>query len=188
MPRTGPAHLPLPAGFFLTDTKRTPDPLGIIARLPRGYGVIFRHYGAPGRGALAVEVGRLCRARGLLLLVAGDLALAREVGAGGLHLSERLARRGRPHGLPGHWILTAAAHSPAALKRAAAIGADATLAGPALPTASHPGAQALGPHRFSRMLGAAEIPVYALGGVNRKTMRKLPTQKLAGSAGIGGFL
>jgi thiamine monophosphate synthase len=90
--------------------------------------------------------------------------------------------------LPAHWILTAAAHSPAALKRAETIGADAILAGPAFATASHPDAEALGPHRFSRLLGAARIPVYALGGVNQKTMRKLPTQRLAGNAGIGGYL
>ena len=187
-----PAHnqrpLGLPGGFFLTDTERTPDPMAAIARLPRGYGVIFRHYDCPGRPELAGKVARLCRARRLLLVVAGDLALARDVGAKGLHLPEFLALRGRPHALPAQWLLTVAAHSPKALARAAAIGADAALAGPAFPTASHPGAIALGPHRLARMLQVARIPVYALGGVNETTMRKLPTQKLAGTAGISGSL
>src|SRR5688572_28806220 len=32
----------LPALLFLTDTQRTPDPLGTIRRLPRDVGVIFR--------------------------------------------------------------------------------------------------------------------------------------------------
>lgn len=178
----------LPAGFFLTDSDRTPDPLDVIARLPRGFGVIFRHYDCAGRRALAAEVGRLCRARGLLLVVAADLRLARDVGARGLHLPQQLARQGRPHGLPPHWILTVAAHSRAALKRAAEVGADAALAGPALASASHPDAEALGPHRFGRMLSNAQIPVYALGGVNAKTLGKLPRQQLAGSAGIGGFI
>lgn len=178
----------LPDGFFLTDTERTPDPLDAIARLPRGHGVIFRHYGAPGRQALAAKVAQVCRSRRLLLLVARDLALARAVGAGGLHLPEGLVRHGRPYGLPRHWILTAAAHSPAALKRAALIGADAVLAGPAFSTASHPGAGALGPHRLGRMLEAAQIPVYALGGINEKNHRRLPAQKLVGTAGIGIFL
>ncbi len=181
-------HSSLPSGFFLTDTIRTPDPLGVLSRLPRGYGVIFRHYDHAERRGLAAEVGRLCRARGLLFLVAADPGLAKEVGAGGLHLPEQLARRGRPPGLPSHWMLTVAAHSRAALRRAEMIGADAVLAGPAFASASHPGDDALGPHRFSRMLSGARIPIFALGGVNRITRRKLPTHRLAGSAGIGDFL
>lgn len=178
----------LPAGFFLTDSRRSPDPLPAIARLPRGHGVIFRHYDHPERPALAARVSRLCRARGLLLVVAADLKLARDVGALGLHLPENMARRGRPHALPAHWILTVAAHSRAALARAADIGADAALAGPAFASLSHPGARGLGPHRFGRMLSNAQIPVFALGGVTPRTLRKLPTQRLAGSAGIGEFL
>lgn len=150
--------------------------------------MIFRHYDIPDRRALAARASRLCRARGLLLVVAADLKLAREVGALGLHLPENMARRGRPHALPAHWILTVAAHSKAALARAAAIGADAALAGPAFASLSHPDAQGLGPHRFGRMLSNTRIPVFALGGVTPRTMRKLPTQRLAGSAGIGAYL
>lgn len=178
----------LPGGFFLTDSRRTTDPLPAIARLPRGHGVIFRHYDFPERRALALRVSRFCRARGLLLLVAADLKLARDVGAGGLHLPEKLAQRGRPHALPAHWILTVAAHSKAALARAAAIGADAALAGPAFASLSHPGDQGLGPHRFGRMLCDAQIPVFALGGVTPRTLRKLPLHNVAGSAGIGDYL
>lgn len=178
----------LPSGFFLTDTSRTPDPLGVISCLPRGYGVIFRHYEHPERRELAVEVSRFCRARGLLFLVAADPGLARNVGAAGLHLPEQLARQGRPLGLPSHWMLTVAAHSRAALRRAEMVGANAALAGPAFASASHPGDDALGPHRFSRMLTGARIPVFALGGVNRITRRKLPAHRLAGSAGIGAFI
>lgn len=190
-PLTPPVRLParnLPAGFFLTDSARTPEPLAAIARLPRGYGVIYRHYDFPARRELGQEIARLCRTRHLLFLVAGDIALAHDIGADGLHLPEWLAQQGRPHALPVHWMLTVAAHSPRALRQAAVIRADAALAGPAFPSPSHPGKEALGPHRLGRMLAAAQIPVYALGGVNRTTRRRLPTQMLAGVAGIGDFL
>jgi thiamine-phosphate pyrophosphorylase len=160
----------LPALLLLTDEVRLPDPLAAAARLPRGAGVILRHYGAPDRAALAARLAALCRRRGLLLLVAEDWRLAAAVRADGVHLPERPQRRFR--GRPG-WLVTAAAHSAPALIRAARRGADAALLSPAFPTRSHPGRPALGPARFARLAHAAPLPVYALGGVDERTAARL---------------
>ncbi|MDP7344501.1 MAG: thiamine phosphate synthase [Alphaproteobacteria bacterium] len=93
--------------------------------MPAGGAVILRHYGAPGRQDLARELAVLCRRRRIRLLIGGDARLAYAVGADGLHLPEWQVRRGpgrwrrwRPPG----WIVTAAAHSPASLFRAAGAG------------------------------------------------------------------
>jgi thiamine-phosphate pyrophosphorylase len=138
----------LPDRWLLTDTQRLPDPLPAAAALPRGSGVILRHYDwpRPQRLVLARALARLCRRHGLVLLVAGDAALALAAGADGLHLPEGLGHLAR--GLRRwrrDWIVTQAAHGAGAVARAAHGGCDAVLVSPVFPTASHPGAPGPGP-------------------------------------------
>lgn len=166
----------------MTDTQRLADPLPAIARLPRGAGVIFRHYGVKGRAALGAAVARACRARGLLLLVAEDAGLALRLRADGIHLPERALGRLRHLKRQG-WIVTAAAHGACGL--ALARGADAVLLSPVFPTASHPGAAGLGPLRFAALAARCGPPVLALGGVNAATLRRLRGSGAYGVAGIG---
>lgn len=161
-----------------------------MAKLPPGSAVILRDYGAPDRPARAVSLVRLCRARRLRLLVAGDARLALAAGAYGLHLPEGLAcggdRRWRLWRKPG-WLVTAAAHSPGAIARARRAGVDAVLLSPVFPTASHPGATTLGALRFAAWTRKAGVPVYALGGMTAATSRRLSGSGAAGIAAISGF-
>lgn len=176
----------LPALLFMTDEGRLPDPLPAIARLPPGCGVVFRHYGWPERRELGRRVAALCRARRLVLLVAADVGLAAELRADGLHLPEGLARSGAARQLS--WLsrrrglLTVAAHSRAALRRARQIGADAATLSPVFATASHPGASGLGLRRFTRLCRTSRLPVYGLGGITVKTARLLSDSGAAGLA------
>jgi thiamine-phosphate pyrophosphorylase len=123
----------------------------------------------------------------VLFLVAGDGRLAAALGADGLHLAEGLYatiagwRRRRPG-----WLITAAAHSVPALRRAG--GADAALLSPAFPTASHPGRPHLGPLRFAALTRQSPLPVVALGGVNARTAARLAGIPLAGFAAISGLV
>jgi len=124
------------------------------------------------------------------LLVAGDWRLAAAVGADGVHLPEAMVRRGAPAWggggprRPG-FLVTAAAHSPAALWRAARAGADAALLSPVFATASHPGGAVIGLPRFAAWCRGAPLPVYALGGIDRGTVRRLKDAGAAGAAAIG---
>ena len=174
----------------MTDPARMPDPRAAVAGLPRGAAVILRHYDAPGRGALAADLAALCRARGLVLLVAGGWRLAAAVGAHGLHLPEYLAQRGPEPGAR-LWLkhkrrlLTAAAHSPRGLLRARALQVDAALLSPVFPTASHPHGKVLGLTRAAMMTRSARLPVIALGGVAPKHRGALKQRGFSGIAGIG---
>src|ERR1043165_3341863 len=47
---------PLPRSWFLTDPKRTPHPERIVANLPPGFGVIYRHYSAKDRFAVGAAL------------------------------------------------------------------------------------------------------------------------------------
>ncbi len=176
----------------MTDPGRRADPLAVVAALPPGAAVILRHYQDPDRRNLAHDMAAICRRTGVVLIVAGDARLAREVGAGGLHLPEWQARRGPRHWRawrrPG-WLVTAAAHSPAALMNAREAGAAAALLSPVFSSLSHPAKEnrPLGPLRFTRLAHESPLPVYALGGMDG--IRGLRSRRLkhSGAAGIAGI-
>lgn len=155
---------PLPRAFFLTDPVRTPDHLAIVRRLPRGMGVIWRHYGEAKRYATGLALARLCRRRGLVLLVAADPALAARIGAHGVHWPESKLRGVRPRSR--RMIETAAAHSRAAVAQAARLGVDAVLVSAVFPSRSPSAGPPMGALRFRQLVRAATIPVYALGGID----------------------
>ena len=178
----------MPALVLMTDDARLADPLPAACALPPGSAVILRHYGAAERASLARSLAAIARRRGLVLLVGEDPALARRVGAHGVHLPERAIGRAAAVRWQRDWLITAAAHSPAALRLAAAAGADAALLSPVFATASHPRARALGPHRFAALVRHAPIPVYALGGIDRARALLLQGSGAVGIAGIGGLI
>ena len=185
------AHV-LPPVIVMTDHARQGSAETLARALPRGTALCLRDYDLPGRAALAHRLGRLCRARAISFLVAGDVRLAIASGADGVHLPEAMARASRlplalarAHGL----AVTLAAHSPRAATFAAreARGlVDAVLISPVFATASHPGARPLGALGFLRVRAAApDIAAVALGGMTAATCRRLGPAEPDGIAGIG---
>jgi thiamine-phosphate pyrophosphorylase len=169
----------------MTDETRLRDPVRAALSLPRGSAIILRHTDEKVRAALAVALQSIAHQRGLLLLVAGDAALAARIGADGLHLPETRAREGKHwKALRPSWLITVAAHSERALLRAVGSGADAALLAPAFPTLSHRTRTAIGVARLRLMAERARLPVYALGGVNAQTAQRLVGARLAGIAAI----
>lgn len=182
--RSAPRRARVPGLWLLSDPVRLPDPSSQLARLPRGAAVLLRG-AAP---EVARRVARLCRARGLVLLVGGDGRAALRLG-GGLHVPDRagcrhllpflLNRRGK--------LLSVAVHGRAGAARARRLRADSALVSPAFPTASHPGAPALGPFRWGALARVAARPAIALGGMSALNARRLPRDSLAGWAAIGAW-
>lgn len=163
----------LPPLWYFTDVRRCPDSLPVVRCLPPCLaGVVFRHDGIAGRAELGAALARLCRARRIALVVAGDPALASRLRAG-LHL-----RDGRRPGR-GAWLrarsalLTSSAHDARGVRRAVEAGAELIFISPAFPTASHPGAGALGPVRWARLAAAARGRAAALGGLDGGTIGRL---------------
>lgn len=170
-----------PPLWLFTDTSRLPDPRPAVARLPRGLaGVVLRHDDDPNRAALGRDLARLCRARRLVLVVAGDVQLAAALRSG-VHL-----RAGRwPGSARRRGFLTSSAHSIPDLRRARRAGACVAFLSPIFPTASHPGARTLGPLRWTRMARDARLPVAALGGVQASRLRRLPPAVCRAIGAIG---
>jgi len=134
-----------------------------IARLPRGSGVIFRHYQlSPDQRRVRLEqVRRLCRRFGHALEIAGE-----------------------GYGPPAPRRRLATAHDLREIGRANRMGAGAILLSPVHPTATHPGGKTLGPVRFLLLARRARVPVIALGGMTARRFRSL---RVHGWAAIDAF-
>ena len=98
--------------IFMTDPKRTPDVLRNAAGLPKGSTLIYRHFGADNKVAIATALRQICFVRDVQFLIARDEELAMVIGADGLHLPEKYL----PHApklrvrYP-DWLLSGAVHS-----------------------------------------------------------------------------
>jgi thiamine-phosphate pyrophosphorylase len=150
---------PLPRLWLITDERQGDALWQALERLPRGGGIVFRHYSLPReeRRRLFERVRGVARSRGLTLLVAG----APLPGADGVH------------GRPGRGIRSRSAHNLRELKAAERAGADLVFLSPVFPTQSHPGRAALGPRRFALIAHQARVKVIALGGMDEERARLL---------------
>lgn len=175
----------LPRLLAFTDPARTPDVAAFARALPPGAALVYRAFGAP---RAAAELVAIARDNGLILLVGADAGLAARLGADGVHLPERLAgEAGRLKARRPDWIVTAAAHSLAAARRAANAGADAAVVSAVFASASPSAGAPMGPVRLAGLVRQAGLPVYALGGVNDATAARLLNVGIAGLAGLEGF-
>ncbi len=177
--RQTPKANSLPDLWLMTDPRLGADLVGVVARLPKGAGVIFRHYELPRaeRRVLFDAVRRVCRRQRRLLLLAGLPREAQAWGADGFH--GRVGRRLTPQ----QWH-SAPVHDAPEIRAAETLGADCLLLSPVFATRSHPDGAALGRLRFGLLRGQTGLPVYALGGMNTIRAHSLAGFKLAGWAGI----
>ena len=138
--------------------------------------------GAEARERFAREATRLAHAHGARVLVNGDLALARLVGADGVHLpcAQLMQLAERPD-LP---LVAASCHNPPELARAAALELDFAVLGPVKESLSHPGVAGLGWQRCAQLLENVSLPVFALGGLQRNDLEAAQRTGAHGIAAI----
>lgn len=170
MSRRHPHPSALPRRWLMTDERLGDALWTAIDALPRGSGIIFRHYATPpqARRALLARVRRRARRKRLVLVVAGP-----PIGRG------PVLRHGRAR-----TALTAPVHSRVEAIAAVRAGAALLFVSPVHQTRSHPGASALGPARFGLMIRGLGVPVIALGGMNERRWRALQRLGVHGWAGI----
>ena len=145
-----------------------------MERLPRGAGVVFRAFGRAELMEQARDLRRLARRRGLVFIVGNDARLAGEIRADGLHLPEKNV----PYAIdrrrwPKDFIITAAAHSLRAMLRAERAGVDGLVVSAVFASASPSAGHPLGVTRLAARARWTTSAVYALGGVNTRTARRL---------------
>lgn len=158
---------PLPAIWLISDARNDAALDVALARLPRGSGLIFRHYhlSPAERRARFAALRRQAKARGVVTVLAGSVRQARRWGADGAYGPAPMLARGP------QCLRLVTAHSLAELARARR--ADAVLLSPVFSTRSHPGGKVLGPLRFRLLAARAPVPVIALGGMGPAASRRL---------------
>jgi thiamine-phosphate pyrophosphorylase len=151
---------PLPRLWLMTDERQGEGLWAALDRLPRGAGIVFRHYGLrpAERRCLFERVRKIAARRRLLLLAAG---------------AQPLPGDGR-HGAPTRrGLASASVHDLRALKAAERAGVHLVFLSPVFATRSHPGGKTLGRVRFGMVARHARVPVIALGGVGARRGRSL---------------
>lgn len=164
-----PTRHPIPRQWLMTDERMGEALWPALERLPKGAGVVFRHYATHDREVLFRRVLAVARRR-RLVLVSGGGPLP---GAHGTH---------NGHGMKG--LHTRSAHNRRELVAAVRAGADGVFVSPVHATRSHPGARALGRVRLGLMIGGCRIPVIALGGMDETRFKPLERMGVHGWAGI----
>lgn len=167
-----PRRHPLPRLWLMTDERMGDDGLwAALERLPRGAGVVFRHYGLPEaeRRVLFARILKLAKRRRLVLLRAGKTKMRGESGA---------------HCAHGPGLRTAPAHNRREAIAGLRGGAQALFVSPIFPTRSHPGARALGRVRLGLLIRGIDVPVIALGGMDARKAESLRPFGIHGWAAI----
>lgn len=186
MPKRQPARSANPSPFgpphiwLITDARNDAALERALARLPRGSGLVFRHYHLPAdvRRQRFAALARIARRRSHAVVLAGTPAQARAWGADGAYGPPRMLAGGEP------CLRLATAHSLRELAQAARAGADAALLSPVFATRSHPGGATLGPVRFRLLAARSLVPVIALGGMDARCARLLRWPRWAAIDGL----
>ncbi|MCP4393242.1 MAG: hypothetical protein GY804_03090 [Alphaproteobacteria bacterium] len=176
----------LPKQLFLTDEHRHPeieDIFCIANKLQKDSGIIFRHYEHAKRKEFSLIIKEFCTKKGIKLIIADSLSMAKELDADGIHLPEWMTKNknSTTNELPTimEWaqdngkILTTAAHSFEALETAHRINADAALLSPIFTTQSHPNAKIIDEELLIIWSKNSPVPLYALGGITKINAAKI---------------
>ncbi len=160
----------------MTDERLGAGLMDAVLGLPKGSGIIFRHYATPEteRRALFKSLQVIARRNGHVLLLAGPARLAQGWGADGSH--------GRHRG-----AVTAPVHSLREMRAAERAGAQLLFVSPIFATRSHPGQSGKGPLHLASLTRQAKQPVIALGGMTRARFKALRQTGIYGWAAIDGL-
>ncbi len=170
-----------PPVLVFTDPNRGVTAIDLPDRLPKGWGIVYRHFGATDRVETARQLAGMAARRHLILLIGADPELARSVGAHGVHWPEaRLSQAKRWSGR--FHLMTASAHEPASLLGRPPVGVDARVLSTVFPSASPSAGPAIGAIRFRRLCKQSSQPLYGLGGIT-----EVNAARICQSAGLAGI-
>ncbi|WP_230292041.1 thiamine phosphate synthase [Croceicoccus sp. Ery5] len=157
----------LPWLWLVSDARNDAALERVLRRLPRGSGLVFRHYQLrpENRRQRFDRLARIARGRGHVVALSGTARQAREWGAQAVY--------GPPQRLRGAagLLRLATVHSMRELGAARRAGADLVFVSPVFPTRSHRGGAVLGPLRALMLARQAGGGAIMLGGMNRARFR-----------------
>jgi thiamine-phosphate diphosphorylase len=144
--------------------------------------------GAP-LAAIVSEAAEIARGTTTRIVVNDRVDVALAAGAHGVHLrADSIPAAAARLVAPGGFLIGRSVHNEAEAAEAGAA-VDYLVAGPVFPTSSKPGAERwLGEKGLAGIVGAARVPVLAIGGVTLDVLPRVGACGAAGFAAIGFFL
>jgi len=133
---------------------------------------------------LASSIIELCHRNGARILLNRNPMMAEQLGADGVHLNSTRLREYSARPMSSRLLLAASCHDRNELELAQRLGCDFAVLSPVKDTASHPQASPLGWQGFKQLVDAATLPVYALGGMERKDCAQAKQHGAQGIAAI----
>ena len=122
----------------------------------------------------AEQLCALCRRYGVPFLVNDDVEIALACGADGVHVGqEDMAAREARRRLGPNRILGVSAHTVEEAVRAVRDGADYLGVGAVFPTSTKAGVSRMPASTLRAICGAVDVPVVAIGGLNRDNIGQL---------------
>jgi thiamine-phosphate pyrophosphorylase len=185
---------PAPPLLLVTDRRQARAPLEEVLDAALAAGcrwVSLREKDLPAADqiALARSLHAVARRHGAKLTLHGAAELARAAAVDGAHLpagSDAAAARGM---LGAEALIGISVHTTKEAAAALPEDVDYAVAGPAFETASKPGyGPALGSAGIDAMVGAARVPVIAIGGIEPSNLGQMLGAGAAGVAVMGGVM
>ncbi len=181
---------PLSPFVFMTDPQRVIDPVAIAKALPEGAAIIYRHFGRKGHRRTAETLRQVTFERAQQFLIGHDPELAQAVGADGVHfrrdaslLGPELWRRKCPD-----WLISVAGLKGDQNYTGDLSVLDGLLASSVFYSKSPSAGDPIGVEKFTEICAQIPAPVFALGGINARTVEQLASSGAAGLAGIEGLI
>ncbi len=172
-----------PQIWLMTDRRNDAVLEESVKGLPRGSGIIFRHYHLKeaARRNRFLSIKALAKRSDHILLLAGSPRLARQWGADGVH--GRHWKRYQTAGL----LHSAPVHNPKEIRAANHNGADLLILSPVFATRSHPGQRPVSPLQLKRLVALCKKPVILLGGMDAQRFAQRNHLGAHGWAAIDGL-
>lgn len=176
---------------LMTDPNLIPDPVDAARQLPRGSAIIYRHFGAVDKLKTAKTLRDYTLEHGQQFLIGNDPELAIEVEADGVHFRRDAAliapsvwRKHQPK-----WLITMAGVKEGYLGYTQPLTClDGLFISSIFKSESETAGPPIGISAFKELCTKLDVPVFALGGVNTKTVSPLKDSGAAGIAGISGIM
>ncbi len=137
--------------------------------------------------ALAREVIAVCDEAGIECVLHTFVGAARRLGHKKIHLPMPVLRE-NPDISKEFSLVGASTHDFSEAREAESLGASYITASNVFETDCKPGMPEKGTAWLTKMCGCVTIPVYALGGVNKKTMDEIKATPAAGACMMSGYM
>lgn len=184
--------LQLPEDYVFTPPDATQASiLRDLGRLQRGALLRLRlpRLGRADYADLAQRIIAAARPWGLRVVLDRGEAMARQLGAAGVHFPQATLMSLQPNDLaPVYNVMRfASCHDLASLQHAQRMSLDAVVVGPVCRTDSHPGQPPIGWAEFEALVASTPLPVYAIGGLSADDKPQAFAHYAQGIAGISAY-